>query len=341
MDLLRKLLLPFSVLWGFVLWIRNALYDAQILKSTSFDIPVIAIGNLSVGGTGKSPQTEYLIRLLQNHHSVGILSRGYKRKTSGFLLADEHATAQSIGDEPYQFYRKFPGITVAVDANRTRGIQKLLSMPLAPDVILLDDAYQHRKVKAGFYILLTRFDSLYCDDVLLPAGNLREGVSGAKRADVIVVTKCPAALTDADRERIAKKLGPRPHQHLFFSRIVYDDWIYSRNSKIAVADIRNEPKVLVAGIAQPEPFFEYLASPATVRLEFADHRDFSASDLRRIRRESRGKRLIATEKDYVRLAPHFGPDDLFYLPIKTEFLTEKDLFDKTITDYVGASTRNR
>lgn len=341
MDLLRKILLPFAALWGGILWIRNRLYDRNILKATSFGLPVIAVGNLSVGGTGKSPQTEYLIRLLQNDVPLAVLSRGYKRKSSGFVLADERATAQSIGDEPFQFYRKFPSVTVAVDANRAQGISRLLSLPNPPGVILLDDAYQHRKVRAGFYILLTRFDALYVDDFILPAGNLREGKAGAHRADVIVVTKCPIDLSVENQKRIIGKLQPRAGQRVFFSRIAYDTHIYSQTSSLPVSQIQSEPKVLVAGIAQPEPFFEYLASAADVRLEFADHHDFSPSDIGRIKRESHTKRLIATEKDYVRLAPHFGPDELFYLPIKTEFLTDKTLFDKTIKDYVGTSTRNR
>ena len=183
MNFLRKILFPLAFLYWLITFIRNWLYDKGIFKSSSFNIPIIAVGNLSVGGTGKTPQIEYLIRLLSENYKVAVLSRGYKRTTEGFILADEKATASSIGDEPFQFYSKFPNIQVAVDANRKYGIENLLQLSNKPDVILLDDAFQHRKVKAGFYILLTAFDDLFCDDYILPFGNLREPSSGKKRAD--------------------------------------------------------------------------------------------------------------------------------------------------------------
>src|SRR6478752_5452103 len=195
MNLLRKILFPFAVLYGFITSIRNFLYDNNLLKSYSFDLPIIAVGNLSVGGTGKTPQIEYLIRLLSPKYKVATLSRGYKRKSEGFVLADETSNAEILGDEPFQFFQKFKNIQVAVDANRKNGIEQLLSQSEKPEVILLDDAYQHRKVKAGFYILLTTYDDLFCKDFILPMGNLRESRRGAKRADVVIVTKCPSTIT--------------------------------------------------------------------------------------------------------------------------------------------------
>ncbi len=195
MNLIRKIVFPFAILYGLVTSLRNFLYDAGILKSFSFNLPVIVVGNLSVGGTGKTPQIEYLIRLLSDKYKVAALSRGYKRKTTGFILADANANAEIIGDEPFQYYTKFPNIQVAVDADRKNGIEQLLSNSRQPEVVLLDDAYQHRKVKAGFYILLTSYNELYSDDFQLPTGNLRENRSGAKRANVIVVTKCPSDLS--------------------------------------------------------------------------------------------------------------------------------------------------
>jgi tetraacyldisaccharide 4'-kinase len=191
MIILRYLLFPFSFIYGWITTIRNFLFEKNILKSTSFEIPIIVVGNLSVGGTGKTPQIEYLIRLLSPKYKVATLSRGYKRKSTGFILANADATSELIGDEPYQLHQKFPNIHVAVDADRANGIQQLRSQKERPEVILLDDAFQHRKVKAGWYILLSSFDDLYFNDYVLPTGNLRESRKGASRADMIIITKCP------------------------------------------------------------------------------------------------------------------------------------------------------
>jgi len=191
MNFFRKILFPLSILYGLITCIRNILFDNGILKAYSFDLPVIAVGNLSVGGTGKTPQIEYLIRLLSDKYKIATLSRGYKRQSSGFILAEASTTAATLGDEPFQFFTKFPNIHVAVDADRKNGIVQLLLQKDRPEIILLDDAFQHRKVKAGLYILLTSFEDLYVNDFVLPTGNLRESRSGAKRASIIVVTKCP------------------------------------------------------------------------------------------------------------------------------------------------------
>ena len=206
MNFLRKLLFPFAILYGFITSLRNYLFDKGILKSYSFEIPVIAVGNLNVGGTGKTPQIEYLIRLLSPKYKVATLSRGYKRKSADFVLADADSNAEILGDEPFQYYKKFPNIQVAVDADRRNGIEQLLNQKEKPEVILLDDAFQHRKVKAGFYILLTAYNDLFCDDFILPTGNLRESRKGAKRADLIIVTKCPQTITEPEQEAISGKL---------------------------------------------------------------------------------------------------------------------------------------
>jgi tetraacyldisaccharide 4'-kinase len=336
---MRKLLFPFGLLYGLVTGIRNFLYDHGILKSTEFPVPVIAIGNLSIGGTGKTPMTEYLIRLLAPSKKVAVLSRGYGRKTSGYILADANASAQTIGDEPFQYFSKFPGISVAVDANRTNGISRLLT-DVKPEVILLDDAFQHRKVKAGFYILLTAFGDLYADDWLLPAGNLRESRGGARRADVIVVTKCPPLLTDAMRESIRKKLRPENRQQVFFTAIAYDDCAIGNAGSIAVDVLRPGQKTLVAGIAKPKPFFEHLRGPQDMVLEFGDHHDFSEKDISLIREKAAGAPIVSTEKDYVRLK-NAGLEKLYYLPMRARFLSGAENFDQIITDYVGTSTANR
>lgn len=344
MNILRKILFPFAILYGFIISIRNFLFDKGILKSYSFDIPVIAVGNLSVGGTGKTPQIEYLIRLLSPKYKVATLSRGYKRKSKGFVLADSSSNAAILGDEPSQFYKKFKNIQVAVDADRKNGIEQLLSQTNKPEVILLDDAFQHRKVKAGFYILLTSYGDLYSDDFMLPTGNLRESRSGAKRANVIVVTKCPATLSLDEQNKIKRFLLRRndkgENQELYFSYIDYDDSIYSEDKILKVSEIKNVDKLLLAGIAKPEPFFGYLQHENEKCLTYPDHHRFTENDLLEIKNKSQNKIIITTEKDFMRLKGSIPNEQLFYLPIRSSFLSASDNFDKTITNYVGSSTRN-
>ena len=334
MKILRILLFPFAILYGFITSVRNFLFDKGVLKSTSFDIPVIAVGNLSVGGTGKTPQIEYLIRLLSGKYKIATLSRGYKRKSEGFVLADATSNAEILGDEPFQFYQKFPDIQVAVDANRTNGIIQLLSQIEKPEVILLDDAYQHRKVKAGFYILLTAFDDLYADDFMLPTGNLRESRSGANRASIIVVTKCPKNLSDEKQEEIRLKLELNPSQQIYFTYVDYDDAVYGKGKKIDVRDIKSEPKLLLAGIAKPKPFFNFLKSEKDECLTFPDHHHFSDTDLDEIQNKAKNKKIITTEKDYVRLKDSELVSQLYYLPIKSTFINHQQNFDEAILEYV-------
>ncbi len=334
MNLLRKILFPFAILYGLITSIRNFLFDKGILKSTSFDLPVIAVGNLSVGGTGKTPQIEYLIRLLSNKYSVATLSRGYKRKSEGFVLADENSNAEILGDEPFQFYQKFPDVQVAVDANRTNGITQLLSQNVKPQVILLDDAYQHRKVKAGFYILLTSYDDLYADDFMLPTGNLRESRSGANRANIVVVTKCPKNLSEEKQTEIRLKLKLSCSQQIFFTYIDYDVEIYGKDEKISVAEIKSESKLLLAGIAKPKPFFEYLKNENDECLTFPDHHHFSDADLESIQNKANGRKIITTEKDYVRLKDSKLVSQLYYLPIKSTFINHQQNFDVSILQYI-------
>ena len=336
MILLRKILFPLAFLYWLITFIRNWLYDKGILKSHSFDIPIIAVGNLSVGGTGKTPQIEYLIRLLSENYKVAVLSRGYKRSTEGFILADEKATATSIGDEPFQFYSKFPNIQVAVDANRKNGIEKLVQLQDKPDVILLDDAFQHRKVKAGFYILLTAYDDLFCDDYILPFGNLREPSSGKKRADMIIVTKCPKDLSELAQQKIAKKLKVK--QSVYFTTIEYDDYVFGNDTQLLVSDIQSESKLLVAGIAKPKLFFDFLKNETDETLVFPDHHHFSKQDCEQILAKANGRKISTTEKDFVRLNGLLPKTQLFYLPIKSVFINAT--IDKTIQDYVGQSSRN-
>ncbi|POS01381.1 lipid-A-disaccharide kinase [Flavobacterium croceum DSM 17960] len=340
MNLLRKILFPFSILYGLITTIRNFLYDVQLKKSTSFSIPIIAVGNLSVGGTGKTPQIEYLIRLLSPHYKLATLSRGYKRKTKGFLVANSSTTLEMIGDEPFQIYKKFPQVTVAVEANRTLGIKNLINQ-YKPDVILLDDAFQHRKVKAGFYILLTAFDDLFVKDFVLPTGNLRETKPGAKRADVIIVTKCPNDLSDIVRQKYIEKIKPysKKEASVFFTTIGYDNKLYSNIDDIEVQQIKHTNKVLVAGIAKPEPFFRYLQNENDEIMVFPDHHYFSEKECVTIKNKANNKPIVTTEKDYVRMPNNYF-EKLYYLPIQSKFISGGDNFDKLIVDYVGKSSRN-
>jgi len=341
MNLLRKILFPFAILYGFITSIRNFLFDKGILKSYSFDIPVIAVGNLSVGGTGKTPQIEYLIRLLSSKYKVATLSRGYKRQSKGFILADSTSNAEILGDEPFQFYKKFKNIQVAVDADRKNGIEQLLLQPEKPEVILLDDAFQHRKVKAGFYILLTSYGDLYSDDFMLPTGNLRESSSSSKRANLVIVTKCPANLSLDEQNNIKAKLKLDSNQELYFSFVDYDDFIFSEGKTMKVDEVRNVNKLLLAGIAKPEPFFRYLENEDDFFMTFPDHHHFTENDIKEIENKAQNRLIVTTEKDYVRLKGKLPNKQLFYLPIQSKFISASDNFDKTILNYVGTSTRNR
>ncbi|MFN3968807.1 tetraacyldisaccharide 4'-kinase [Flavobacterium sp.] len=328
MILLRKLLFPLAILYGIITSVRNYLYDKGILKSYSFDIPVIAVGNLSVGGTGKTPQIEYLIRLLSPHYKVATLSRGYKRKSEGFILADANTNVAILGDEPFQYFQKFPQIQVAVDADRRNGITQLLAQKDKPEVILLDDAFQHRKVKAGFYILLTSYDDLFCDDFMLPTGNLRESRSGAKRANLIIVTKCPSNMTELAQENIKRKIGL--DLPIFFSFVDYDDKVYNKTSSLEVGEVKLQEKLLLAGIAKPKPFFDYLQSGNDLVMTFADHHHFTESDILNIKSQAVDKIIVTTEKDFVRLMTHNFSGKLYYLPIKSKFISRQDQFDTLV-----------
>jgi len=346
MIFLRYLLFPFAVLYGWITSVRNFLFDSGILKSYSFEVPVIAVGNLSTGGTGKTPQIEYLIRLLLPHYTIAMLSRGYKRKSEGFVIADSNSTVAILGDEPFQMHLKFPNSQIAVDADRTNGINQLLKLKNKPDLILLDDAYQHRKVKAGFYILLTAYDDLFCNDWMLPTGNLRERKSGAKRADMIIVTKCPKDISDLAQEKIKKKVMPffsGNKTNIYFTSIEYDDQVYNKVEHKSVVEIKGVNKLLLAGIAKPEPFFNFLQGKNDQVVVFPDHHNFNSNDITAIERKANDKIIITTEKDFVRLQGKIRSNQLYYLPIKSAFIDDdsKINFDNTILHYVGTTSANR
>jgi len=328
---LRKILFPFSVIYDLVTTIRNFFFDKGILKSKTYNLPILAVGNLCVGGTGKSPMIEYLIRLLKEEYRLATLSRGYRRKSEGFVLANKHSTANDLGDEPMQFHEKFSNISVAVDANRQHGISQLQQL-VNPDVILLDDAFQHRKVTAGFYVLLTKFDNLYTNDLLIPGGDLRESKRGAKRADVIVVTKCPNNLSLERQNEIIKKISPIHSQKVFFTSISYSENVFGLDTKLTLESLKNNAFTLVTGIANPSPLIKHLTSLNLdfEHIVFKDHHNFSKKELSQL---SEKQLILTTEKDYMRLKSSLT--NVCYLPIVTKFLNSSDAFDDKIKSFVS------
>ena len=333
MSKARKLLYPFSLIYGSITALRNKLYDEGIFESHTFTVPVIAVGNLSVGGTGKTPMVEYLIHLLAEDFHIATLSRGYKRSSKGFHLLSGKETAAEVGDEPLQFKKKFPEVLVAVDENRNHGINELLSQPDPPQVVLLDDAFQHRQVKAGFYILLTPYQQLFSDDLVLPAGDLRESKSGAKRADMVVVTKCPENLSGDEQERIRQKLKLLPEQQLYFSSITYFDAIFGKERNFQLKELQKRHFSLVTGIANPKPLVEYLQS-MSLNFEhkaFPDHHNFTASEITELQKK---EMIVTTEKDYMRLKNDISQGNLFYLPIRTRILNDREAFEARIQSFL-------
>ena len=316
---MRFLLLPFAILYGLGVRLRHFLYDRGWLSSKRYPFPILCVGNLAVGGTGKTPMVEYLVRLL-GQEQVAILSRGYRRKTRGFVLADDSATAMTLGDEPYQYHRKFLRATVAVCESRQEGIERLLENPHFK-YIILDDAFQHRKVQAGTNLLLTSYDKLYTQDFLLPVGSLRDIRSRARKAQIIIVTKCPE-LTQTEQEKIIQQLKPLPSQKVYFTSIAYSDRVYSHEDSQALKDFIATPFTLVTGIANPTPLVDFLEKQGASfeHLAYSDHHHFSNRELELLRQKGR---ILTTEKDYVRLEGALST--LYYLPIETQFLNDQRL----------------
>lgn len=342
MSFLELVLYPFSVIYNLVTKFRNYLFDIQYKRSFKFQTNVISVGNLSVGGTGKTPMIEYLIRLLQANHNIATLSRGYGRKTRGFRLATENDDSRTLGDEPYQFYNKFKNITVTVGEQRALAIPFILAEKHETEVILLDDAYQHRYVDPNLNILLTDFNRPFFKDRLLPSGRLRESRTGAKRASVIVVTKCPSSVDSSNekffREEIAKY---NSNAELFFSRISYQD-----PKPVYESEKWSDNVLLFSGIANNEKLKEYVKGQFNLvkTIEFGDHHHYQPADLNKITQEynllaSEHKCILTTEKDMVKLIDKNIPDEfkqlpLFYLPIQFEFLNNGKRFDKIILNSI-------
>jgi tetraacyldisaccharide 4'-kinase len=367
-DKINKALLPLSWLYGLGVWLRNKLFDWKILPTESFDVPVISVGNIVVGGTGKTPHTEYLIRLLSKRYRVAVLSRGYKRKTCGFILADKNADNRSIGDEPYQMYRKFPGIMVAVDSNRRRGIRNLLDFPKIqrPEVILLDDAFQHRYVKPSLSILLTDSRRPFDEDYLLPTGRLREPAKNAERANIIIYTKDNEGLR---RHSTLADYKLRDHSQFSIlttsilqlnSQFAYKGLlpVFPEKSSAQKENIERLKKesysfLLLAGLACPDDMIQYLRNYISdlQPMIYPDHHDFRQKDFVEIKKnfdkiQNKNKLIITSEKDAVRLMhnPHIQEEIkglIYYLPIEVVFKPgQEELFIQKIENHVTNFTRN-
>ena len=330
---LRILLYPFSLIFAAIASIRNLLFDKGLLESTPYPIPVISVGNLTVGGTGKTPLTEFILRHLQRTYQCALLSRGYGRKTKGIILADDTATAATIGDEPMQIHTKFDSVLVAVAAKRREGMKLLLQNDPAPQVVVLDDAFQHRYVKPGLSIVVIDYYRPVWNDLCLPAGNLREPRSGLKRAQLIVVNKCPASLSEQEAQQIRRKLKISNPERVFFTTIRYGTPVPLKSQSITFASLLSKPDqtvVALAGIGNPEPFFKMVTSfgVPVEQLRFPDHHDFTSTDIKKMEtlcnREDQPPLIITTEKDAIRLLSAGLPDALlakmWYIPIELEFL---------------------
>ena len=355
---LNKKLLPLSWFYGIGVGFRNLLFEMGVLKEHTYKTPVISVGNITVGGTGKTPHVEYLIRLLKDHVHVAVLSRGYKRKSSGFLLAQTDTPLSDIGDEPYQMKQKYPDITVAVDAKRTRGIEYLISgkeTGLEIDAILLDDAYQHRYVKPGLNILLVDYHRLIIHDKLLPAGRLREPVKGKDRADIVIVTKCPTTLNPMEFRVLTKQMNLYPYQQLFFTTIKYEPLhpLFDGTEQIEkLEELTGRHILLLTGIASPKQIYYDLKphTPDIYPLRYSDHHNFKKKDIKKINEAFEGlpspKLIITTEKDAVRLKETEGltPEarrSIYVLPISIEFMLQgEESFNEKIIGYVRKNSRN-
>jgi len=310
---------------------RNFLFDKGILKSETFNFPLICIGNLVLGGTGKTPMVELLVHMLKDDFEIATLSRGYKRKTTGFAIANEHTTAIEIGDEPMQFHLKFPDITVAVGEERLVAIPQILHQRPKTDVIILDDAFQHRAVKAGINILLTEYTNLYVTDRMFPVGYLRDVPESAKRADIVIVTKCPPTLNNPDS--VKSKLKLLPHQQVYFTALEYDQPYHLFNHELFPLN-KQYDVLLISGIANPSELNKYLKtnSKSVSQLQYPDHHIFETKDLDQIRKnfehiKSEQKLIITTEKDAVRLYKYekeLGDFPIYVLPVRHQILYNQE-----------------
>jgi len=336
MNIKGLLLLPVSLLYGMITSVRNMLFDLKIFRQKKHDVIVISVGNLSMGGTGKTPHVEFIINFLKKHHHPAMLSRGYKRKTKGFKIVDQDDTSATVGDEPMQYFNKYDRVPIAVDENRNHGVVELLKKDENIDAIVLDDAFQHRWIKSDLSILLTDYHHLFSQDYVFPSGSLREFRSGYKRADIIVVTKTPVVLSPFTRRRITSEIKIKKHQKLLFSRIEYKGLVKWNNVGQITDDIKVSTTILFTGIENPYPLKEYLMNKCNdlIFLPFPDHHDYTEKDIRHIfdtynEAFTSNKNIVTTEKDIQRL--NISPNKeilknlpLYYVPIHVVYHDEDD-----------------
>lgn len=348
MLLIRFILLPISLIYALVIIIRNKLYDWKILASTKFDLPIISIGNITVGGTGKTPHIAYLISLLKEKYKIAVLSRGYGRLTKGFKLVDEHSTATIVGDEPFMLKQKYADILVAVDESRVNGITSLREKDPTIQAILLDDAFQHRAVKVGLSIVLVDYNQPIFNDFLLPAGRLRETKSGLARADIIIVSKTPSILEKEKKEEFERKLNLQAHQKLFFSYLEYGNLISLDHSTFAISTCKEYDCLLLTGIANAQPLKDYISTHfnSIKHLAYRDHYSYSLTDVKAIKKQwehlkTEKKLLLTTEKDFVKLNKQEFKDELnnvmlYYIPIEVKFYESLgENFNAIILNYLS------
>jgi tetraacyldisaccharide 4'-kinase len=352
-------LYPLSLIYGLITGFRNFLYNNNILSATMFPVPVICVGNMTAGGTGKTPHTEYLVELLRNNFKVATLSRGYKRETRDFRIASLSSTVNEIGDEPMQIFRKFPDILVTVDINRVKGAGRILHYASDTEVIILDDGFQHRSITPGFSIVLSDFERPFMRDYMLPYGNLREDKSNIRRADVIIISKCPKNLNPMQRRLIVKEVGKAPYQNLYFTSLSYKSPLpvfVSQEKNISYFDLTKSAGssiLLLTGIANPGPLKEYLHKffSEIIELKYPDHYSYREKDIADVTAayndiRAASKFIMTTEKDAVRLREFSDIEEpvksaMFYVPVAITFLNDdKDEFDNLIIDYVRKNKQN-
>ena len=335
---MKFLLYPLSIVYNLITSLRNLLFDLGLINSVQYKIPTIGVGNLSTGGTGKSILVDYLIELLKIKYRITTLSRGYNRDTSGFIQATSKSSAYEIGDEPYQFYSKHPEINVVVCEDRRKGMKLILNNLPNTEISIWDDVFQHRYVKPGLMLLTTTFKYPYYQDKVLPIGNLRENKSSSKRADLIIVTKCPDELSYIEKLEFLEKLSPDENQKVFFSTISYKKNLKSDDSTIHIDNLREDEFILVTGIADSSYLVKYLNNKNLKfkHLKYSDHYNFKKPSIDKILSISRNKKIITTEKDYGRLKPKINRGEIYYLEVSIEFPNNlnKISFDEVVYDFV-------
>ena len=339
MKKFKILLYPISLIYGLLVSIRNILFDIGILDSKVYKIPTIGIGNLSIGGTGKSILVDYLINLFKSDYHITTLSRGYNRDTKGYIHANSRSTAYEIGDEPFQFYSKHPEINVVVCEDRRKGMNIILKKLPQTELCIWDDIYQHRFVKPGLMILTTTYDKPYTKDKILPLGKLRESVSSSKRADIIIINKCPENISNVERERFTNSLNLFEHQKVYFSSLTYNEKIKSKSTSLNVSDLEKNEFILVTGIADSSYLVKFLNDRDLVftHLKYKDHYNYSKPSIDRIKRISKGKYILTTEKDFGKLKLKIDSNNLFYIEVSIKFLNDDNElgFNDTIEKYVS------